>query len=113
MMLIEFINFRELIADISAKCLIKIYIYFKMKKKILGGIIAIVLVVVIAAFCAMNIYFNSGKSNLSEMATINIEALASSEGGNGCSATPCGGPDNNGRCQASNCVNCKDLYGCQ
>lgn len=52
-----------------------------MKKKILGGIVA----VAIAAVAAVNVNFNNeGENGLSALSVANIEALADGEG-----STPC------------------------
>jgi hypothetical protein len=78
-------------------------------KKIGLCVFASVAVIVIAVIIA-NVHFNSNKSNLSEISLINVEALASGEGG-----TPCGGPVDpcTNNCKKQNTVNCKDLAGCQ
>jgi hypothetical protein len=74
-----------------------------MKKIVLGGITAMVVIVLTAI--SVNLYSQTS------LAVANAEALATSDSSGG--PKPCGGEKISGECQCRNTVNCKDLYGCQ
>lgn len=77
-----------------------------MKNKLLG----IVVIVIIAAVAGYKGYIAQSDMKLSDLALINMEALASSGESTG---KPCSGPKENSECQSRNKENCKDLTGCQ
>jgi hypothetical protein len=82
----------------------------KFKKFIWCGIAAIV----IGGFAMFNASLNS-QNESGAIYKANIEAMTTSESGPAScfpQPTPCGGPDANGRCKASNCINCMDNHGC-
>ncbi|SFL51664.1 NVEALA domain-containing protein [Proteiniphilum acetatigenes] len=76
-----------------------------MKKKLLSGIFALALLVTTGYGVSQNV---KSDTDLSDLALMNVEALAQGETG-----TPCGGPKTYGDCESRNQVNCKDLSGCQ
>lgn len=76
-----------------------------MKKKVLSGLFALTLLVATGYGVNQSVKNNT---SLSDLALMNVEALAQDEAG-----TPCGGPKTYGDCESRNQVNCKDLSGCQ
>jgi hypothetical protein len=82
----------------------------KYKKFIWGGIA----VIAIGGFALFNANLNL-QNDSGVIYKANIEALAIENEPASCfpNPSPCGGPDDKGRCQSTNCINCKDNYGCQ
>ena len=81
-----------------------------MKKKSLFGFAACIVVAVIVAI-TLNLSFSTNSSDLSDIALVNVEALANNEVSCGCYGPKMS--DSNGiYCECRNDMCCKDLHGC-
>lgn len=74
-----------------------------MKKIILTSIC----VFAMGSAIAWNLSQEEKTVSLTDLASNNIEALASGEGGGRCT-----GPKTNGNCECRNSANCRDMSGC-
>ena len=83
-----------------------------MKKKSLFGFAACIVAAVIVAI-TLNVHFSSANSSsLSDIALVNVEALAKNEGDGGSCNGPKSGYNGTVWCLCSNQISCKDLHGC-